>query len=115
MRPILTAEAMRAAESQAIDAGTKVEMLMERAGAALAEAAVGYVGKTPALVLVGPGNNGGDGYVAARILKSRGWDVWVERLAEPASADAKDAAKRWGRVCTQSATGLQLVHDEASQ
>jgi NAD(P)H-hydrate repair Nnr-like enzyme with NAD(P)H-hydrate epimerase domain len=71
VRPIQTAEGMRAAEQRAIDAGTSVEALMERAGAALAEVALGYVGKMPALVLVGPGNNGGDGYVAAQRLPSR--------------------------------------------
>lgn len=94
MRPILTAEAMRAAEQQAIDAGTSVEALMERAGAALAEAALGYVGKMPALVLVGPGNNGGDGYVAARHLAQRGVKVRVAALAEPKSAAAIWAKRR---------------------
>ena len=65
-RPILTAEKMRAAEQLAVDGGTSVEQLMERAGAALAEAAYRFAGPMPALVLCGPGNNGGDGYVAAR-------------------------------------------------
>ena len=49
-------------------AGTSVEQLMERAGAALAEAAYRFAGPMPALILCGPGNNGGDGYVAARHL-----------------------------------------------
>ena len=71
-RPILTAEAMRAAEQAAIDGGTSVEELMERAGAALAEAAYRFAGPMPALILCGPGNNGGDGYVAARHLAERG-------------------------------------------
>ena len=71
-RPILTTAAMVAAEQRAIDGGTSVETLMERAGAALAEAAYRYAGKMPALILVGPGNNGGDGYVAARHLADRG-------------------------------------------
>ena len=71
-RPILTAEAMRAAEQAAIDGGTTVEQLMERAGAALAEAAYRFAGPLPTLILCGPGNNGGDGYVAARHLAERG-------------------------------------------
>lgn len=65
-RPILTTTRMRAAEQAAIDGGTSVEQLMERAGAALAEAAYRFAGPLPVLVLAGPGNNGGDGYVAAR-------------------------------------------------
>ncbi|MES2136129.1 MAG: NAD(P)H-hydrate dehydratase [Pseudomonadota bacterium] len=82
-RPILTAEAMRAAEQVVIDGGTSVEMLMERAGGGLAEAAYRFAGPLQALVLCGPGNNGGDGYVAARHLAERGVDVRVAALAEP--------------------------------
>ncbi len=95
MRPILTAEAMRAAEQRAIDAGTSVEALMERAGAALAEAAYRYVGKMPALVLCGPGNNGGDGYVAARYLAERGVQVRVAASDEPKSPAARWARTQW--------------------
>ena len=58
---------------------------MERAGAALAEAAYRFAGPLPALVLCGPGNNGGDGYVAARHLAERGVAVRVAALAEPKS------------------------------
>jgi hydroxyethylthiazole kinase-like uncharacterized protein yjeF len=91
MRPILTAAAMAAAEQQAIDAGTPVEQLMERAGAALAEAAYRFAGPRAALILVGPGNNGGDGYVAARLLAARGVRVRIAALAEPRSEAAKAA------------------------
>src|SRR5688500_2152541 len=76
-RPILTAAEMRAAEAAAIASGTSVETLMERAGAALAEAVLLYAGKRPALIICGPGNNGGDGYVAARHLRQRGVPVRV--------------------------------------
>jgi hydroxyethylthiazole kinase-like uncharacterized protein yjeF len=95
MRPILTAASMKAAELAAIDGGTTVEILMERAGAALAEAAYRFAGPKPALILVGPGNNGGDGYVAARHLKARGVAVRVAALAEPTSDAAKWARSRW--------------------
>src|SRR5881392_4518910 len=81
--PILTAEQMRAAEQAAIDGGTSLEQLMERAGEALAEAAYRFAGPLPALILTGPGNNGGDGYVAARHLAERGVQVRVAALAEP--------------------------------
>ena len=94
-RPILTAEAMRAAEQIAIDGGTGVEELMERAGAALAEAAYRFAGPMPVLILCGPGNNGGDGYVAARHLAGRGVHVRVAALAEPKSDAAKWARSRW--------------------
>lgn len=94
-RPILTADAMRAAEQRAIDGGTSVEQLMERAGAALAEAAYRFVGSMPALVLCGPGNNGGDGYVAARHLAARGVTVRVAALSEPKSDAAKWARSEW--------------------
>lgn len=94
-RPILTAEAMRAAEQAAVDAGTCVEQLMERAGAALAEATYRYAGPMPMLVLCGPGNNGGDGYVAARHLAERGVAVRVAALAEPKGEPASYARSRW--------------------
>src|SRR5215210_6457656 len=94
-RPILTAEAMRAAEAAAIAGGTSVEQLMERAGAALAEAVYRFAGPMPALVLCGPGNNGGDGYVAARHLKARGVGERVAALAEPTSEAANSARAQW--------------------
>jgi hydroxyethylthiazole kinase-like uncharacterized protein yjeF len=95
MRPILTAEAMRAAEQTAIDGGTSVEQLMERAGAALAEAAYRFAGPLPTLILVGPGNNGGDGYVAASYLSDRGVQVRVAALGDPKSEAAKRARSQW--------------------
>jgi hydroxyethylthiazole kinase-like uncharacterized protein yjeF len=94
-RPILTAEAMRAAEQRAIDGGTPVNELMERAGAALAEVAYRFAGPMPVLILCGPGNNGGDGYVAARHLAGRGVSVRVSALGEPKSDAAKCARSSW--------------------
>ena len=89
IRPILTAAGMRAAEQAAIDGGTSIEMLMERAGAALAEAAWRYAGPLETLILCGPGNNGGDGRVAARHLEARGMTVRTATL--DTLADAKPA------------------------
>src|SRR4051812_5164894 len=94
-RPILTVERMRAAEQAAIDAGTSVEQLMERAGAALAEAAYRFAGPLRTLLLCGPGNNGGDGYVAARHLRERGVEVRVAATDEPKSETAKWARGEW--------------------
>lgn len=94
-RPILTAEAMRAAEQRVVEGSTSVEQLMERAGAALAEATYRFAGPMPVLVLCGPGNNGGDGYVAARHLAMRGVTVRIAALAEPRSEAAQWARSQW--------------------
>lgn len=94
-RPILTSEAMRSAERRVIERGASVEALMERAGSALAEAAIRFTGLVPALILCGPGNNGGDGYVAARHLAQRGVKVRVAALTEPKSAAAQWARSQW--------------------
>jgi len=113
-RPILTAEAMRAAEQAAIDAGTSVEQLMERAGAALAEAVYRFAGPMPALVLCGPGNNGGDGYVAARHLAERGVKVRIAALAEPSTDAAQWARGDWNgtiEVLDGSTASAPLIID----
>lgn len=91
-RPILTAEQIRTAEARAIEAGTAETTLMERAGAALAEAVRLYAGPRETLILCGPGNNGGDGYVAAHHLAEHGYPVRIAALAE-----AKAEAARWAR------------------
>src|SRR5438270_2754542 len=98
-RPILTAEAMRAAEQRSLARGTSVQELMERAGAGLAEATYRFAGPMETLILCGPGNNGGDGYVAARYLADRGVAVRVAAFSEPKSDAAKWARGQWtGRV-----------------
>jgi hydroxyethylthiazole kinase-like uncharacterized protein yjeF len=91
-RPILTVAAMRAAEAAA---PCGLAELMERAGQGLAEAALRLAGPMPTLVLCGPGNNGGDGYVAARLLRQRGVEVRVAALAEAATDLAREARARW--------------------
>lgn len=96
-RFVLTAAEMRAAEARAIAAGTPAALLMERAGTAAAEAIWRFAGPLPALVLCGPGNNGGDGYVIARRLAERGTDVRVAAFAEAKTPDAQSACVAWGR------------------
>jgi len=86
-RPILTAAAMRAAEQAAIDAGTPVETLIERAGAALALAVKRFVAPRETLILCGPGNNGADGRVAAHHLAAAGFAVRIATLDMLADAD----------------------------
>ena len=104
---------MRSAEEAAIAAGTPVERLMERAGASLAEATFRYAGAMEALILCGPGNNGGDGYVAARHLMRRGLAVRVAALADPVTAAAKWARAQWNGATEElgSAIPAPLVID----
>lgn len=97
---VLTVAEMRAAEERAIAAGTDVDTLMERAGAGIARWTARLAAGAPVLVLCGPGNNGGDGYVAARLLKEQGIDVRVAALAEPSADAARRAAERWGGPVT---------------
>jgi hydroxyethylthiazole kinase-like uncharacterized protein yjeF len=100
-REILTVPEMAAADRAAIEAGTPGHVLMERAGQAVAEAAAVRFAPCRTLVLAGPGNNGGDAYVAARALKAKGFDVRVEALAPPRTDDAQRAAAAWdGQVET---------------
>ncbi|WP_067109449.1 NAD(P)H-hydrate epimerase [Sphingopyxis granuli] len=93
--PILTADAMRAAEAACAAAGVSLSELMERAGAAVADVAWRMAAGAPVLILCGPGNNGGDGYVAARLLKARGATIRVAALAPPATDLAKAARAAW--------------------
>lgn len=92
---ILTAAQVRAAEERAIAAGTPVEALMETAGHGVAEAAWRFAGPVRTLVLCGPGNNGGDGYVAARHLAARGMNVTVAALGAPKAGAAAAAREAW--------------------
>jgi hydroxyethylthiazole kinase-like uncharacterized protein yjeF len=92
---ILTVAEMIAAEARAIAGGVAATTLMERAGAAAAEAIRTRFSPRPCVIWCGPGNNGGDGYVIARHLKRRGWPVRVEALAPPATPEARWAAGRW--------------------
>jgi hydroxyethylthiazole kinase-like uncharacterized protein yjeF len=94
-RQILNVAEMGRADAAAIAAGTAGLTLMERAGTAVADAVCARFARQAALVFCGPGNNGGDGYVAARVLKDRGWPVEVRSFGEPATQDAQAASSRW--------------------
>jgi NAD(P)H-hydrate epimerase len=94
---LLTVAEMGRADAAAIAGGIRGITLMEAAGRAVAAEAFRRWGPRPTLVLCGPGNNGGDGYVAARHLAAAGWQVRLAALV-PAAAlkgDAALAAARW--------------------
>jgi hydroxyethylthiazole kinase-like uncharacterized protein yjeF len=94
-QPILTAAEMRAAEDAVIASGVSVVTLMDRAGTAIAHAVRRLAGTNEVLILCGPGNNGGDGYVAARVLAEMGVAVRVAALSEPKTDAAKSARAGW--------------------
>lgn len=89
---------MRAAEEDVMAAGTTVDELMDRAGRSVAEAAWRFGGGRPILILCGPGNNGGDGYVAARYLKERGATVRVAASSPPRTPAATRARDKWDSI-----------------
>jgi hydroxyethylthiazole kinase-like uncharacterized protein yjeF len=94
-QPILTAAQMRAAEADAIECGASVASLMRCAGEAVAAVVRRVQPGADVLVLCGPGNNGGDGYVAARSLAASGRAVRVAALGEPSSDAARGARTEW--------------------
>src|SRR5215208_4018820 len=95
---LLTTDAMREADARTIAAGTAGTLLMERAGRAIADAARAML---PAggrvLVACGPGNNGGDGFVAARLLSETGYATTVALLGarDRLRGDAAEMATLW--------------------
>ncbi|AVO45248.1 bifunctional ADP-dependent NAD(P)H-hydrate dehydratase/NAD(P)H-hydrate epimerase [Phreatobacter cathodiphilus] len=92
---------MAEADRLTISAGTPGRVLMQRAGIAVADvAARGTPPGASVAVLCGPGNNGGDGYVAAKVLRERGFRVTVAAAAPPQAraSDAVAAADDWGRA-----------------
>ena len=98
MNEILTVEEMARADQATIAAGTPGIVLMERAGRAVADCALEMVRPGASIiVLCGPGNNGGDGFVAARCLAGRGYVVSLALLGsrEALTGDAALAAEGW--------------------
>lgn len=103
---LLNVAEMGQADRLTIEAGTPGVDLMEVAGRAVAQAVLSRRTPRPVLVACGPGNNGGDGFVAARHLRNAGWPVTTALLGEPSAlkGDAAWAAGGWqGEVRALSA------------
>jgi hydroxyethylthiazole kinase-like uncharacterized protein yjeF len=93
---LLTPEEMARADALSPRLGVPGPVLMENAGRAVARAVRRRFRPCRTLVLCGPGNNGGDGYVAARLLAETGWPVSIAALAPPRDgSDAAGVARRW--------------------
>ncbi len=108
MEPVLTPEEMAAADRATIAAGTPVDVLMERAGCAVAWEARRVLGRrygVRAVAVCGPGNNGGDGVVAARVLSS--WGVRVEAI--DLATLGLDGVARLGRSLERADVALDAM------
>jgi hydroxyethylthiazole kinase-like uncharacterized protein yjeF len=113
---ILTVAEMSAADRAAIGGGAPGIVLMQRAGEAVADAIREYWTDRAVVILCGPGNNGGDGYVAARRLAETGWQVRTASLARARlGGDAAQASAAWtgadAPLSERSCDGAALVVD----
>ncbi len=113
--PTMTSEEMRGADARAQRLGTPGHWLMEQAGAAVAAVARALLvtaDRSPhvrTLILCGPGNNGGDGLVAARYLARLGFGSEVVLLASEGHPSTPDAMLNWERL-----DGIDTVHRVAT-
>jgi hydroxyethylthiazole kinase-like uncharacterized protein yjeF len=112
--PAISAEMMTGADHKAQALGYPQERLMEHAGTAVAAAVralatdLGRWGTGPIVILCGPGNNGGDGYVVARRLALAGARVIVGMVATETRPKGSVAARNWDRIARD--TGIDKVH-----
>jgi hydroxyethylthiazole kinase-like uncharacterized protein yjeF len=110
----ISAETMTGTDRLAQALGTPQERLMEHAGTAVAAAVralavdVGRWGSGPIVILCGPGNNGGDGFVAARRLALAGARVIVANVSTDSRPKGGAAGRNWDRIARD--TGIDKVH-----
>ena len=112
--PAISAETMTGADRRAQALGYPESRLMEHAGTAVAAAVSALArdldrwGTGPIVILCGPGNNGGDGFVAARRLAHAGASVIVAIVAADARPRGTTAARNWDRIARDA--GIIKVH-----
>ncbi len=117
MTAILSIDQMYAADRWAIAHGSSGVVLMEAAGRACADAIMERYPRGRAAVLCGPGNNGGDGFVIARLLRDAGWGVSLHMLGnrENLQGDAAHVARKWNGpvhvLSGASGEGASLIVD----
>ncbi|RCK21239.1 hypothetical protein TH8_17425 [Thalassospira profundimaris] len=117
MFEILTTDQMYEADRRTIDGGIAGDVLMENAGRAVYEEIVRHWSPRSVSVLCGPGNNGGDGFVIARLLREAGWSVRLGLMGDVAAlkGDAAHHAARWEgaseRLSPALVVGADLVVD----
>ncbi len=115
----ISSEAMRGADLRALRLGVSGDSLMEEAGAAVAAVARAMLGTGDArrtgqvLVLVGPGNNGGDGLVAARHLARDGIRSVVVLASSDARPSTADARTNWDRL--DGLADIERIHAATSR
>jgi NAD(P)H-hydrate epimerase len=111
---VLTTAEMARADAYAVAHGVPSLTLMENAGQAVANAIVARFKPCAVTVLCGPGNNGGDGFVVARLLDESGFTVRVAHDCEPKS-DARAMSERWKgqrvALTPEALDGAKLVVD----
>ncbi|HVI50380.1 MAG TPA: NAD(P)H-hydrate dehydratase [Candidatus Sulfotelmatobacter sp.] len=108
MTCLLTTQQMYRADQAAMAAGISGESLMEAAGWQVANAIRRRFRPRAVAVLCGPGNNGGDGFAAARLLESWGWPVSLALLGDVTAlrGDAAAMAARWRGIVQPFATDI---------
>ena len=100
---IVTAEQMREIDRSAADIGLTTEILMENAGHAVAEETKNFLGSVigkHVLILIGPGNNGGDGLVTARYLDDWGAEVSLYMCSQHSAGDKNFALTQERNITT---------------